>query len=122
MKVTDEKMLSALLAEGSIRSAAKSLRCSESTVRKRLENADFRQRYEALKSEILCEVCDKIQSRLITATDTLTSVMENQDNPATVRVSAADSLLRHGLRYIEIANIERRIIALEKAQKEENET
>ena len=35
------------------------------------------------------------------------------ENAATVRVSAADSLLRHGLRYIEMGNILLRLDALE---------
>jgi hypothetical protein len=47
-------------------------------------------------------------------------VLEDTENAATVRVSAADSLLRHGLRYVEVANILARLEAIEKAQKDNN--
>lgn len=121
MRASDEKMIAALLSNGSSRAAATVLGCSEATVRNRLANADFRKKYEAVKSDMLQEVCDSIQSRLTSAADTLTEVMKNKENVAAVRVSAADSLLRHGLRYVEAAEIERRIRALEASQEVDNE-
>lgn len=42
--------------------------------------------------------------------------MNDAENPANVRVSAADSLLRHCLRYLATADIERRLSALEASQ------
>lgn len=120
MRISDEKMIAALLSNGSSRAAAV-LGCSEATVRNRLANANFRKKYEAVKSDMLQEVCDSIQSRLTSAADTLTEVMKNKENVAAVRVSAADSLLRHGLRYVEAAEIERRIRALEASQEADNE-
>ena len=101
----DEILLSALIACGSIRAAAKIAECSETTIRTRLNDNDFRQRYEQAKGTILTEACDAISARLTRAIDTLCEVLEDTENAATVRVSAADSLLRHGLRYVEVANI-----------------
>ena len=116
----DEIILSALIAAGSIRAAAKIAECSETTIRTRLNDNDFRQRYEQAKGAILTEACDAISARLTRAIDTLCEVLEDTENAATVRVSAADSLLRHGLRYVEVANILARLEAIEKAQKDNN--
>ena len=49
----------------------------------------------------------------------LAKVMTDSETAATVRVSAADSVLRHGLRYVEQYEIIKRIEALE-AKQEEN--
>lgn len=117
-KKNDEIILSALLVCGSVRAAAKIAECSETTIRTRLNDDDFRQRYEQAKGAILTEACDAISARLTLAVDTLCEVLEDTKNAATVRVSAADSLLRHGLRYVEVANILARLDAIEKAQKD----
>lgn len=116
----DEIILSALIAAGSIRAAAKIADVSETTIRTRLNDDDFRQRYEQAKGAILTEACDALSARLTLAVDTLCEVLEDTENAATVRVSAADSLLRHGLRYVEVANILARLEAIEKAQNDNN--
>ena len=116
----DEILLSALIACGSIRAAAKIAECSETTIRTRLNDNDFRQRYEQAKGTILTEACDAISARLTRAIDTLCEVLEDTENAATVRVSAASEILRQGLRYIEVANILTRLEAIEKAQKDNN--
>lgn len=54
-----------------------------------------------------------MKAQLKGAVGTLTEVMNDKESPATVRVSAADSLLRHAVRYIEVAEIESRISKLE---------
>lgn len=117
-KKNDEILLSALIACGSIRAAAKIAECSETTIRTRLNDKVFRERYEDAKKTILNEACDALSARLTRAIDTLCEVLEDTENAATVRVSAADSLLRHGLRYVEVANILARLDAIEKAQKD----
>ena len=60
-----------------------------------------------------CRRRDSLAARLTHAVDVLVEVLDNQENPSTVRVSAADSILRHGLRYIEAGNILVRLDALE---------
>ena len=116
----DEIILSALIAAGSIRAAAKIADVSETTIRTRLNDDDFRQRYEQAKGAILTEACDALSARLTLAVDTLCEVLEDTENAATVRVSAASEILRQGLRYIEVANILTRLEAIEKAQKDNN--
>lgn len=113
MAISNAQIMAALVACGSVRTAAKAVGCSESTIRTRLADPDFRAQYEKAKSEILLEACDALSARLTSAVDALYRVLDDDSTPATVRVSAADAILRHGLRYVEVANIIRRLDALE---------
>lgn len=113
MKYTDENILSALLQNGSVRAAATALGCSDSVIRDRLKDKEFSKTYKERKLEILTAAADKMKSNISLAIDTLSAVMENAENPPTVRVSASDSLLRHCLRYVEVTDIIKRIEALE---------
>lgn len=117
-KQNNEKIIAALLSAGTVRGAAKIANVTEKTVRNRLEDPEFRERYEKAKSEILTEAMDALSARLSDAVSTIADVMEDSDNPASVRVSAADSVLRHGLRYIEAGNILKRLDALEAIENE----
>lgn len=113
MKVSDEALIAALIKYGSHQKAAAELNISQNTITNRLKRNDFRKRYEAAKSALLQEAVDSMKAQLKGAVGTLTEVMNDKESPATVRVSAADSLLRHSIRYIEVAEIESRISKLE---------
>ena len=113
MAISNEKIMSALIATGSVRAAAKAACVSQTTIRTRLNDPNFRAEYEKAKSEILTEACDALAARLTLAVDVLCEVLDSDATPATVKVSAADSILRQGLRYVEAANILRRLDALE---------
>lgn len=113
MKYSDEKILGALLSQRSIRRAAGKLGCTQKTISDRLKKPEFRELYNAAKSEQLEAVCATLTSALCGAVSTLCDVMSDGKAPQSVRVSAADALLRHGLRYVEIGEIEKRLTALE---------
>ena len=118
-KVSNETILAALISCGSIRKAAAVAQCSEATIRQRLKNDAFNKEYTDAKQTILTEACDALSARLTLAADTLCEVIESQDTPPTVKVSASDALLRHGLRYVETVNIIKRIEALEEQAEKE---
>lgn len=117
-RINDQQILAALIACGSIRAAAKSAGVAESTIRNRLNDPDFREMYDKAKGEILTEACDALSARLTLAVDSLCDVLEDNKSPVTAKITAADGILRHGLRYIEAANILRRLDALEAIQEE----
>ena len=87
----DEAILAALVTCGSIRQAAKRAFCSESTVRNKLKDAEFLERYKATKQCFLAEACDAISARLTLAIDTLSDIVEDEKTPTTIKVSAADA-------------------------------
>ncbi len=117
-KISDETILSALISAGSIRGAAKRANISEGTVRNRLSDPDFRAKYDALRGDLLQEATAGMTAHLQAATETMTAIMEDTENAASVRLAACDALLRHCLRYFSATEIERRIAALEAAQGE----
>ena len=116
-KYSDDVILEALLAAGSARQAAKRMGCSLSCVRDRMAKPRFKERYDRAKADALADTVCNLQTRMSTAVDVLTKVMTNSETAATVKVSAADAILRHGLRYVEQYEIVKRIEALEAAQK-----
>lgn len=121
MKISDEALIAALIKYGSHQKAAAELGLTNNTITNRLKRDDFRKRYESAKSALLQEAVDSMKVHLKGAVSTLTDVMNNKENPPTVRVSAADSLLRHSVRYIEISEIESRISRLESERGIDNE-
>ena len=118
-KYSDEKVLEALLAAGSARQAARRLGCSLSCVRDRMAKPTFKTKYEQAKKDALGDAIDSLKIRMSSAVDVLSATMTKEDTPATVKVSAADAILRHGLRYIEMFDVLKRLEALE-AKQEEN--
>lgn len=112
-KVSNETILAALISSGSIRKAAVVAQCSEATIRQRLKDETFNKEYSEAKQTVLTEACDALSARLTLAVDTLCEIIENSETPTTVKVSASDTLLRHGLRYVEAVNIIKRIETLE---------
>ncbi len=121
VKVTDEELISALVKYGSYSKAANELGISTQAISSRLKNEDLRRRYEEAKDSILVEAVNGMKKHVALALNTLTEVMQNKENPATVRVSAADAMLRHTVRYIETVEIENRIKALERNMRNELE-
>ena len=117
-KIDEERILAALIANGSIRAAAKAAGIAESTIRNRLNDPVFRVRYDKLRSDLLQEAAAGLTAKLDSATATISQIMEDDVNPASVRLAASDALLRHCLRYFSTAELERRIAALEAAQME----
>lgn len=111
--IPDEQVLSALLAFGSVRKASEQLGCARSTIYKRLERDDFRQRYKALQGQILNDACADIVSALSDAIEALHAIVVSDTANDNAKISASDSLLRHGIRYLEVANILERLERLE---------
>ena len=117
--VTDERLLALLIEHGSVTRVAKIAGVSRNAIYMRLrQNEDFRTKYEEAKNAVLQDACGAISTKLETAAAVLYDVATNDRAAATVRVSAADSLLRHGLRYIEQGEILKRLDALEAAQRD----
>ncbi len=57
----------------------------------------------------------RLQQASSAAVSTLLKIMVEQNSPASTRVRAADSVLNHGIKAIEIEDIEVRVAALETA-------
>ena len=116
--VTDEKLLEALLVHGGVSGAAGALGLTRNAIYKRLQDTDFRWQYDQMQGVMLSVAASAMTDGLSEAVAALLEVIRDKNTAATVRVSAADSLLRHCAKYCETASIMRRLDALEAAQNE----
>ena len=115
MKVTDNDIMAALLCNGSPSAAAKELGISHTTVIKRTQNHKFMKKFRGCQEILLQSAVSTMKVRVSECIETLTSIMKNPAAPYSVRVSAADSLLRHCRGYIETSDLAQRVNELEKA-------
>lgn len=113
-KVTDENLLENLLVHGGATGAAAALGISRNAIYKRLQDPVFRAQYEAAQSVILTSAAAYMTCVLDDAVECLRSVIRNSSLSAGIRVQAANALLTHCNRYLESANILRRLDVLEK--------
>ena len=111
--VSDEKLLESLLLNGSVQGASADCKISQSAIYKRLQNPDFRKKYDQLQGLVLSAVAGSLTQSLNDAVGCLQSVINDKNVAATVKVSASDALLRHCCRYVETSNILSRIERLE---------
>ena len=119
-KITDEKLLEMLLIHGGVRGAAAVCRISQNAIYKRLQDAGFRGRYDAMQGVMLSTVAAGMTAVLDKAVGALVGVLDDPSASPGLKVNAANALLNHANRYIESANILRRLEALEQKEGEEN--
>lgn len=115
-KLEDAEILQTLITCGGVSAAAQALDVSKAMIFNRLKDDTFRSQYDCLQGIILSDVSAALVARTSAAANLLADVVENPAEPTGTRVNAANCMLGHCLRYVEAANILRRLDALEKAQ------
>lgn len=121
--VSDAKLLETLLSYGNAERAAQALGISRTAIFKRLQNDAFRAEYNAAQTAIVSAVALEMTAILSDAVGALHDVVTDDVASDNARISASNALLTHCNRYVETANILRRLDALEQANKlnEKNE-
>lgn len=112
-KVSDEKLIETMVLYGGVSGAAETLGLSRNAVYKRMKDDTFRRQLDEAQGAMLSTAATAMADGLCEAVDALLAVIRNKNAAATVRISAADSLLRHCAKYLETASILRRLDALE---------
>ncbi|MBQ3981451.1 MAG: hypothetical protein II631_05320, partial [Treponema sp.] len=92
-RLTDEAIIAALIAEGSIKGAAASLKCTARTLYERMKKPEFKELYAQAKGEILKAATAKLQGNLCGAIDTLAEIMTDEEAAKQTRVNSAVSIL-----------------------------
>lgn len=112
-KVSDEKLIETMVLYGGVSGAAETLGLSRNAVYKRMKDDTFRRQLDEAQGAMLSTAATAMADGLCEAVDALLAVLRDKNSAATVKVSAADAICRHANRYIESANILRRLDALE---------
>lgn len=97
--ISDEEIIAALIASGTIAAAAEAAGISPRTIYERMRNREFKAAYRAAKSDLIRSAVFNIDARLTEAIDTIAEIMsDKQANPA-IRLQAAQTILNNAQKF-----------------------
>jgi hypothetical protein len=112
----------ALLTHQTIGEAAQAVGIAESTLWRWTKDQDFQLAYREARNQVVQQATAQMQANMSEAVQTLRNIMNDQNAPASARVSAAKSMIEIGLKAMEIEEIESRLAVLEKQVFEKKES
>jgi len=112
-----EEAIVALLSQRNIEDAAHATGVVARTLIRWLKLPEFRIAYREARRTASSQSIARLQQGSSAAATTLLKIMLDVNAPASTRVRAADSVLDHAAKAIEIEDIEARVAALEGAAK-----
>ena len=110
-----EQAIAALLTQRNIEEAAKAAGISMRTMMRWLNVQEFQGAYREARRKAYSQAVAKLQQGATAAATTLLKVMLDQNTPASVRVRAAECVMNHSSKAIEIEDVEARVTELERA-------
>jgi hypothetical protein len=128
MKTTDaklggkkEKAILALLSQRNIEEAARVANVGPRTLYRWMKEPDFDAAYRAARRTAFSQSTARLHQMASAAVTTLGKAMLDPNTPAATRVRAADRILEHTARAIELEDIEPRLAELERAAEKRTE-
>lgn len=113
MTPKQNKVLAALLTSPSKAAAAQAAGISPRTLRDYLADPTFRTEYQKAFSGLVEDATRQAQQALAPALSTLREIVEDKEEDANARISAARAILSHGVKLIETIDILDRLTELE---------
>ena len=110
-----EEAIAALLTQRNLDEAAKSIGIAPNTLLKWMKQPEFEAAYREARRAAFRQSVARLQQASGAAVSTLLKIMVDTSAPHSTRVRAADSVLDHSAKAIEIEDIEVRVAALEAA-------
>jgi hypothetical protein len=110
-----EEAIAALLTQRNIEEAARESGISVRTLLRWLKEPEFDKAYREARRAVFKQSVARMQQACGAAVTTLLKVMVDPTTPASTRIRAADSILDHSEKSIEIEDIEARVADLETA-------
>lgn len=108
-----EKALQALLVSRTRAEAAKAAGIGESTLRTYMQDSEFLERYRQAFGDMVRDAARQAQQTLSPALSTLREIMEDREEPASARITAARSILEYTLKLGEQVDILEQLRELE---------
>lgn len=109
-----EKALQALLVSRTRAEAAATAGIGESTLREYMKDPEFIDRYKQAFGDMVRDATRQAQQTLSPALSTLREIMEDRDEQASARITAARSVLEYSLKLCEQTDILEQLRELEK--------
>ncbi len=110
-----EEVIAALLVQRNVEEAARAAGIGNQTLLRWLKIPEFQIAYREARRAAFGQSVARLQQASSAAVSTLLKIMVDPTSPASCRVRAADSVLNHGIKAIEIEDIEVRVSELERA-------
>jgi transposase-like protein len=110
-----EEAIAALLTQRNMEEAARTTGISTKTLLRWLQVPEFDAAYRKARRDAYSQSRARLQQACGAAVSTLLKVMVDPSTPPSTRVRAADSVLDHAAKAIEIEDIEVRVTDLERA-------
>ena len=99
--ITDEEIISALIASGTIAEAASKVGLSARAIYDRMACKDFKALYHGAKTDIVRGAVFTINSKLTEAIETVSEIMTDKEvNPA-IRLQAAQTIITNAAKFSE---------------------
>ena len=110
-----EEAIAALLTQRNMEEAARAIGIGANTLLRWLQVPEFKDAYRKARRDAYSQAMARIQQACGAAVSTLLKTMVDANTPASSKVRAADSILDHSAKAIEIEDIEARVSELERA-------
>ena len=110
-----EEAVAALLTQRIVEVAALSAGIGTQTLLRWLKVPEFQAAYHEARRDAFAQSIARLQQASSAAVTTLLKVMADPASPASSKVRAAECVLNHAVKPIEIEDIEVRVTALERA-------
>lgn len=108
-----EAAIAALIAEPSVEAAAQAAGVADSTLRRWLQDPDFRRDYDAARRRTLDAALRELQAGMTAATRTLVAIMGDDAKPPAARVTAARAIIDAAFRGTELLDVLDRLDKME---------
>ena len=109
-----EEAIAALLSQRNIEEAARFVNIGTKTLLRWLQLPEFERAYREARRAAFAQSIGRLQQASSAAVATLLKIMVDPTAPAASRIRAADSVLGHAAKAIEIEDIEARVAELER--------
>lgn len=116
-----EDAIVALLTHRTVEEAARAINVATKTLLRWMKEPEFDLAYRAAKRAAFGQSIARMHHLTSAAVSTLGNVMLDSATPPATKVRAADSILNHTIKAIEIEDIEGRVAALEHATPQGNQ-
>jgi hypothetical protein len=110
-----EEAIAALLTQRNVDEAARSIGIDGKTLLRWMKTSEFDVAYREARRLAYRQSIARLQQAASAASSTLLKIMVDTNSPASCRLRAADSVLSHAAKAIEIEDIDARVCELERA-------
>jgi hypothetical protein len=113
-----EEAIAALLTHRTVEEAATAIKVATKTLLRWKQVPDFAAAYRQARRDAFRQCIARLQYGSTAAASTLLKIRVDVNAPASCRLRAADSVIAHTLKAIELEDIEARVAALERSMQD----